>query len=93
MSQAPVFRRLKEGEEEVVRVCSEASAVVRAVAAYCSLTEGICRSRPIRVFGTHRGASTITRRALHWKRSRISMLDVEAAPHSSIPSPDRLEDG
>jgi hypothetical protein len=30
-SQAPVFWRLKEG---VVRVCSEASAVVRAVAAY-----------------------------------------------------------
>jgi hypothetical protein len=36
-SQAPVFWRLKEGEEGVVRVCSEASAVVRAVAAYCSL--------------------------------------------------------
>jgi hypothetical protein len=32
-SQAPVFWRLKEGEEGVVRVCSEASAVVRAVAA------------------------------------------------------------
>jgi hypothetical protein len=33
-SQAPVFWRLKEGEEGVVRVCIEASAVVRAVAAY-----------------------------------------------------------
>jgi hypothetical protein len=33
-SQAPVFWRLKEGEEGVVRVCSEVSAVVRAVAAY-----------------------------------------------------------
>jgi hypothetical protein len=29
-----VLWRLKEGEEGVVRVCSEASAVVRAVAAY-----------------------------------------------------------
>jgi hypothetical protein len=29
-----VFWRLREGEEGVVRVCSEASAVVRAVAAY-----------------------------------------------------------
>jgi hypothetical protein len=29
-----VFWRLKDGEEGVVRVCSEASAVVRAVAAY-----------------------------------------------------------
>jgi hypothetical protein len=36
-SQAPVFWRLKEGEEGVVRVCSEATAVVRAVVAYCSL--------------------------------------------------------
>jgi hypothetical protein len=33
-SQAPVFWRLKEVEEGVIRVCSEASAVVRAVAAY-----------------------------------------------------------
>jgi hypothetical protein len=32
-SRAPVFWRLKEGEEGVVRVCSEANAVARAVAA------------------------------------------------------------
>jgi hypothetical protein len=33
-SHAPVFWHVKEGEEGVVRACSEASAVVRAVVAY-----------------------------------------------------------
>jgi hypothetical protein len=37
------------------------------------------------VFGTFHGASTIMRRAFSWKRSRISMLDVEAVPQSWIP--------
>jgi hypothetical protein len=45
------------------------------------------------VFGTYYGASTIIRRPLDWKRSRISMLDVEAVPQSWIISPDRVEDG
>jgi hypothetical protein len=42
-------------------------------------------SRRIRVFGTYRGASTIRRRAFDWKRSRMSMLDVEAVPQSWMP--------
>jgi hypothetical protein len=49
------------------------------------LTDGIWRSLRIRVFGTYYGASTIMRRAFDWKRSRISMLDVEAVPQSWIP--------
>jgi hypothetical protein len=42
------------------------------------------------VFGTYHGASTVMRRAFDWKRSRISMLDVEAV---DTISPDRFEDG
>jgi hypothetical protein len=34
------------------------------------------------VFGTYQGASTIMRKAFDWKRSRISMLEVEAVPRA-----------
>jgi hypothetical protein len=37
------------------------------------------------IFGTYQGASTIMRKAYDWKRSRISMLKVEAVPQSWIP--------
>jgi hypothetical protein len=37
------------------------------------------------VFGTYQGASTIMRKTLDWKRSGISMFEVEAAHHSCIP--------
>jgi hypothetical protein len=37
------------------------------------------------VFGTYQGASTIMRKAFDWKRSRISMFEVEAVPQSCIP--------
>jgi hypothetical protein len=33
----------------------------------------------------NQGASTIMRKALDWKRSRISMSEVEAVPQSCIP--------
>jgi hypothetical protein len=33
----------------------------------------------------YQGASTIMRKAFDWKRSRISMLEVEAVPQSCIP--------
>jgi hypothetical protein len=36
-------------------------------------------------FGTYQGASTIMRKAFDWKRSRISVLEVEAVPQSCIP--------
>jgi hypothetical protein len=39
----------------------------------------------ITVFGTYQGASTIMLKAFDWKRSRISMLEVEAVPQSCIP--------
>jgi hypothetical protein len=34
----------------------------------------------INVFGTYQGASTIMCNTLDWKRSRISMFEVEAVP-------------
>jgi hypothetical protein len=39
----------------------------------------------ITVFGTYPGAATIMRKAFDWKRSRISMLEVETVPQSCIP--------
>jgi hypothetical protein len=62
----------------VVWVCAEASTILRAVAANFFLTVGIWRSLRITAFGTYQGASTIMRKAFDWKRSRISMLDVES---------------
>jgi hypothetical protein len=53
-------------------MCAEASTTLRAV------TVGIWRSLWITVFGTYQGASTIMRKAFDWKRSIISMLEVEA---------------
>jgi hypothetical protein len=54
-----------------------------------SLSVGIWRSPRITVFGTYKGESTIMRKAFDWKRSRISMLEVEAVPQTCIPlSPD-----
>jgi hypothetical protein len=50
-----------------------------------SVTVGVWRSLRITVFGMYQGASTIMRKAFDWKRSRISMLEVEAVPHSCIP--------
>jgi hypothetical protein len=49
------------------------------------MTLGIWRSLRITVFGTCQGASTIMRKAFGWKHSRISMLEMEAIPQSSIP--------
>jgi hypothetical protein len=62
-------------------VCTEASTVLRAVAA----AFGVWRSRRITVFGTYQDASTIMRKAFDRKRSRISMLEVEVASQSSVP--------
>ena len=49
------------------------------------LTEGTCRSRRSVVFGTYRGALVIILSILDWKRSRVSMLEFDAVPHSCIP--------
>jgi hypothetical protein len=46
---------------------------------------GICRSFRITVFGTYEGALTIVRKVFDWKRSRISMLELEAVLQSCIP--------
>jgi hypothetical protein len=82
-------------------MCAEASTVLRAVAAdfffncwyleipsdnrISSLTVGIWRSLRITVFGTYQGVYTIMRKAFDRKRSRISMLGVEAVPQNCIP--------
>jgi hypothetical protein len=49
------------------------------------VTVGVCISLQITVFGMYQGASTIMRKTLYWKRSRISMFEVEAVPYSCIP--------
>jgi hypothetical protein len=65
-------------------VCAEASTVLRAVAVdFFLLVFG--DPLQITVFGTYQDASTIMRKAFNWKRSRISMLEVEAVPQSCIP--------
>jgi hypothetical protein len=62
-------------------VCAEVSTVLRAVVADLF---GIWKSLQITVFATYQGASTIMRKAFDWKRSRISVLEVEAVPQSCI---------
>jgi hypothetical protein len=57
----------------------------------CSLTVGVWRSLRIIVFGTYQGASTSMRKSFDWKRSRISMLEVEAVPQSCVWFESRLE--
>jgi hypothetical protein len=42
-----------------------------------SVTVSVWRSLRITVFGTYQGASTIMRKAFDWKRSRISVLEVD----------------
>jgi hypothetical protein len=64
-------------------MCAEASIVLRAVAVDFLFNCCIWRSLWITVFGTCQGASTIMRKAFDWKRSTISMLEVEAVPQSS----------
>jgi hypothetical protein len=61
-------------------MCAEVSAVLRAVVADFFFTVGIWRSLRITVLGTYKATSTIMRKAFNWKRSRISMLEVEAVP-------------
>jgi hypothetical protein len=55
-------------------VCAEARAILRAVAADF-FVNCRCVEIPIPVFGTYQGASTIMRKAFHWKRSRFYMLE------------------
>jgi hypothetical protein len=45
-----------------------------------SLTVGVWRTLGITVFGTYQDASRIMRKTLYWKRSRISVFEVEAVP-------------
>jgi hypothetical protein len=58
-------------------------AVFRAVADFFLTV--VWRSLQITVFGTYQDASTIVRKAFDWKRSRISMLEVESVLQSCIP--------
>jgi hypothetical protein len=64
-------------------VCAEVSTVLRAAVAY-SLTVGVWRSLRITIFGIYNGASTVMRKVFDWKRSRMSMFEVEAIPQSCI---------
>jgi hypothetical protein len=65
-------------------VCTEASTVLTAVAAIFSFTIAVWRSYQIAIFDTNQGVSTIMCKASNWKHSGISILEVEAVPHSCI---------
>jgi hypothetical protein len=71
-------------------MCAEASTILRAVAADFFFNCWYWRSLRITVFGTYRGASTITRKAFDWKSSMIFMLEAETVPQSSL-NPDWFE--
>jgi hypothetical protein len=65
-------------------VCAEASAVLRAVAAdlfNCWYLEVPSDNR----IGHVPRCVHYMRKAFDWKRSRISMLEVEAVPHICVP--------
>jgi hypothetical protein len=66
-------------------VCAEASIVSRAVAADFFLNFGVWRSLLITYSAHTKVLSTIMPKAFVWKRSRISMLKVEAILQSFIP--------
>jgi hypothetical protein len=66
-------------------MCAEESTILRDIAVYFSFNCLYFKSLQITVFGTYQGASTIMHKAFDWKRSRISMLEVEAVPQSYIP--------
>jgi hypothetical protein len=65
-------------------MCAEASTVLRVVAADFSFNCWYLESLRITVLGTYEDASTIMRKAFDWKRSRDSMLKVEAVSQSCI---------
>jgi hypothetical protein len=83
--QSPDVWRLQEVGNLVVGMCSESGIEWRLYLRISSLTDGIWRSLRITVFGTYQGESTIVRKTLDWKRSRIAMLEAEAVPQSCIP--------
>jgi hypothetical protein len=57
--------------------------VVRKVIAVTGASDFVFDGRHLK--GTYRGASTSRRKVLDWKRSRISIFDVEAVPQSWMP--------
>jgi hypothetical protein len=66
-------------------VYTEASTVLRAVAEEFFLSVDISITLRITVFGTYHFACTVVRKTLDWKRSKISMFEVETVPQSCIP--------
>jgi hypothetical protein len=66
-------------------MCAEANTILRAVVEEFFFNCWYLEILRITIFGTYQGASTIMHKAFDWKRSRISMLEVEAVPQSCIP--------
>jgi hypothetical protein len=69
---------------EAVGMCLQAETVMNAEIRISSLSEGTLRSCRRITLGTYHGASAIMSRALDWKCSRISILEVEADPQSCM---------
>jgi hypothetical protein len=59
-------------------MCAEASTILRAVAADFFVNRWYLEIPSDNRIRHEPGASTIMRKAFDWKRSRISMLEVEA---------------
>jgi hypothetical protein len=59
---------------------TEARTVLRAVVVDFFFNCWCLESSSVTVLGTYQGASTIVRKTLDWKRSRISVFEVEVMP-------------
>jgi hypothetical protein len=66
-------------------VCTEANSVKGAEAAISSFTVGIWMSLWMKELDTYQGASTISRKTMDWKRSKISMFEFDVLPQSWMP--------
>jgi hypothetical protein len=66
-------------------VCTETSTALRAVVADFFFNCWCLEIPSETIFGMNQGVSTIVRKDFDWKRSGISMLEVEAIPQSCIP--------
>jgi hypothetical protein len=66
-------------------MCAEESTILRAVVADFFFNCWYLEIPSDNVFGTYQGASTIMQKAFDWKRSRMSMLEVEVVPQSCMP--------
>jgi hypothetical protein len=80
--QAPVDWWLGEWGDKFIGVYTDANIVMGAESAdfffYCWYLKVLTDTE----FETYQGASTISRNTLDWKRSKISMFELDVVPQS-----------